>query len=51
MQDCRVFVFKEIQINNQLMFQHYRTGTEFEDYIVEDMLLNPEQHWELLEED
>lgn len=49
--DNRIFVFKEIQIDNCIMFQHYRAGNEFEDYIVEDMLLYPEQHWELLEED
>lgn len=47
----QIFVFKEVYEDGQLMFQHYRAGTEFEDFIVKDILLNPEQHWELLEQD
>lgn len=43
-----ICVFKEIILNNQTFYQWYRTGNEGEDYIVPDIILSEEDHWEML---
>lgn len=47
----RIVVFQEKKVDNQIMFQWFREGQDNEDWLVEDLLLTPEEHWELLGED
>ncbi len=44
MQESRVFVFREIYQNNQVMFEHFREGQEDEEWIVPFETLDVEQH-------
>jgi hypothetical protein len=49
--ESRVVVFREIKLFDQTLFQWFRVGNVDEDHIVPDLLLTPEDHWELLEAD
>ena len=44
-----IIVFKEIEVNNQTMFQWFKTNDQYE--LIPDMVWDEVSHWELLEED
>lgn len=45
---CRVIVFKEIQVDNQTMFQWFRAGIEEEEWLMPDQLFTEQEHLEQL---
>ena len=49
---CRVFVFKEIHLADQVLFQWFRIATDDEDeHIVPDVVLTADEHWALVNAD
>lgn len=61
MEECRAFVFKEIQSADQVLFQWFRMAYEDEaaadgnsqrkEHIVPDKILTEEEHWALVNSD
>lgn len=50
MDDCRVFVFREIQFQDEICYQWFKLA-EDERHIVPDMVLTAEEHWALVNAD
>lgn len=52
MEHSRAYVFKEIQIFDQILFQWFRLANQDEDgYIIPAELLEPPEHWARLSVD
>lgn len=52
MEHSRVFVFKEIQLADQVLFQWFRMAFEDEEeHIVPDVVLTADEHWALVNAD
>lgn len=51
MENCRVYVFKQIELIDQVLYQWFRLGDDHEDHIVPDIILSEDEHWQRVNAD